>query len=79
MLKIDTKVEIISKTIGVNIKDINYNIGYINDIRQDGKTHGYIDDFYYSVWYKKNNYGRGDHFLECDLINNHLPEELFEI
>lgn len=79
MLKIDTKVEIISKSVGVKINNIHYRIGYINDIRRDGKAHDYKDDFYYSVWSERNEYGRGDHFLECDLITNHLPEDLFEI
>jgi len=81
MLEIGTPVEIISKSVGVSLSQIQYRKGYIVKISNDGIYWEYYQELYYHVWpFESGNVG--DHFLECDLINlnnNNLPEDLFEI
>jgi hypothetical protein len=80
MLKIGTRVKIISKSVGVSFDGIRYKEGYVVKVLHDGiKAWDYFQDLYYYVWPDMDN--GGDHYLEYDLINldDFFIDEDFEI
>lgn len=74
MLKKGTKVNIISKSIGIS--SVYYETGYIISVR-DGKDKFNYNQPYYSVSTNKNHQS-GDHFLECDLVDVNKQPDFFK-